>query len=49
MLPNGGRRISRNVFSSHILVDDVYYCIINTEQTSENIFTYDNATIDTDT
>ena len=40
--PNDGRSISRNVASLNILVHDVinlFYCIMNTEQTSKNIIT----------
>ena len=39
--PDDGRSISRNVASLNILVHDVIiFCIMNTEQTSKNIFTY---------
>ena len=40
--PDDGRSISRNVASLNILVRDVinFYCVMNTEQTSKNIFTY---------
>ena len=40
-LPDDGRSISRNVAHLNVLVHDVQtYCIMNTEQTSKNIFTY---------